>query len=117
MSRRRFGSGGDSSSSGFYKNGLIDLKDGLDLSSTGHPPRYHRVAATSFDPLIGPTAFPDAHMDSTGNLNQQRQQEDQRHPQIPKLERQSIGFDSPQQQAPSGDRASQETTQRGHRHC
>ena len=86
-------------------------------SATGRPPIHHSVAATSFGPMIDPAAVLGAHMDSTGSLTQQRQQEDQRHPQIPKLKRQSIGFDGPQQQTPSGDGASQCETECSHRHC
>lgn len=57
------------------------------------------------------------HTDLMGSLTQQRQQEDQGHSHISNLKRQSIRFDRPQHQTLSGDGASQEKTQRNHRHC
>lgn len=57
------------------------------------------------------------HTDLMGSLTQQRQQEDQGHSHISNLKRQSIRFDRPQHQTLSDDGASQEKTQRNHRHC
>ena len=86
-------------------------------SATGRPLIYHPVAVTSFGPLIDSATILDTPTDSTGSLTQQWQQEDQSHPQIPKLKCQSIGFDGPQQQTPSGDGASQSETECSHHHC